>query len=938
MVAVVRKRVRVTGVVQGVGFRPFVWRRATRLGLIGWVENDDAGVTAEVQGAAPAVAGFLEGLSSAAPPLARVTGIESTEVPPHADGPGSQFVILESVVGTAPRCAVVPSDVAPCAACLVEMADPGNRRHRYPFINCTDCGPRFTIIEGLPYDRATTTTMRSFTMCPACTAEYSDPSSRRFHAQPTACQTCGPAIWFARSADGAIPTDRVAARCLGEGALEAAQALLRHGGILAFKGVGGFHLACDAANPAAVRLLRDRKRRPSKPLAIMVANIAAAREIATIDEQERRLLESHQRPIVLVRTRDDTRDRAVDVAAAVAPGNDFLGVMLPSSPLHHLLCAGMPPLVMTSGNLAEESIAIDNADAVLRLTPLADGFLMHDREIHVPCDDSVVRCVAGLPLPIRRSRGHTPLPIRLARSGPTILAVGGELKAALCLARDDQAIMSQHIGDMGTLETLHTLDRAATHLIRLFDLVPAAVVADLHPGYVSTGWARDFARGRGIPLVQVQHHEAHVAALLAEHGLDIGAVSGFIGVCFDGTGYGRNGTIQGGEFFTLGGDGLCRVAHLHPFPLPGGDAAIRHPWRVALALLREAGIPWDPRLPCVQAAATADRDVLARQLERSINCVTSTSMGRLFDAVASLAGVRHSIDYEAEAALNLEALAAAASRGNRYAFALTTAPNGAIVADWRPLIAAVVGDIRAGAPPGTVAAGFHDAVVRMIVDVCLRLRDPGDGTRVGLTGGVFQNRVLVERSLDALHAVGYESLTHHAVPPNDGGLALGQAVLGRLALVSRPSSSSKSRACDRMTDPALDAAYRATTYSVEMPDGTWLSLRCGKPSEPLDRYLAAAGADHWAFITACNPQSTRLGESENVERMARFVDFVRHRGLRTLVAAGRSDACDWPPEPSLLVLGIEESEAIELGRMFDQHAIVVGSRGGPPRLVWVSTA
>lgn len=782
---VVRRRVAISGIVQGVGFRPFVWRRATRLGLSGWVGNDTVGVTAEVQGTTAAVAGFLEGLASAAPPLARVTGIESLDLPPHADEAGGRFVILESAGGAASRGALVPPDVAPCKACLAELADPGNRRHRYPFINCTDCGPRFTIIEALPYDRDATT-MRSFTMCGACAAEYSNPLSRRFHAQPNACPACGPAVWFARTAPGAIPLDRVAARCLGEAAIEAARTLLTRGGILAIKGVGGFQLACDATNVAAVALLRDRKRRLRKPFAVMVADLAAAREIAAVDEQERRLLEGRERPIVLLKPRPDAAGPAAGLATAVAPGNDFLGLMLPSSPLHHLLCGGLPPLVITSGNLAEEPIAIDEADAALRLAPLADGFLMHDRKIFVPCDDSVVRCVAGQPLPIRRARGYAPLPIRLARGGPAVLAVGGELKASLCLAYDDQAIMSQHIGDMGTLETFQTFERAAVQLMRLFNVAPAAVVADLHPGYLSTSWARDFAAARGIPLVQVQHHEAHVAALLAEHGRDAGHVSGFIGICFDGTGYGRDGTIQGGEFFVADRSGLVRMAHLRPFPLSGGDAAIRHPWRVALTLLREAGSAWDPRLPCVQAATAADRDVLARQLERSINCITSTSMGRLFDAVASLAGVRHSIDYEAEAALNLEALTAAAPRENRPAFALTPGADGAVVADWRPLITDLVDDIKAGASPTATAAGFHEAVVRMIVGVCVRLRDGGAGTTVGLTGGVFQNRLLVERSLDALHTAGFEVLTHHAVPPNDGGLALGQAVLGRLALPPRP--------------------------------------------------------------------------------------------------------------------------------------------------------
>ena len=802
MSAIVRKRVRITGVVQGVGFRPFVWRRATRLGLTGWVENDPAGVTTELQGSAAAVAAFLEGFASAAPPRARVMSIESLDVPPRADDTGRRFAILESVVGVGRHSVVIPPDIAPCSACLAEMADLHDRRHLYPFVNCTDCGPRFTIIEALPYDRRATT-MRAFAMCDACAAEYREPSSRRFHAQPNACPVCGPTVWFAEATAAAIPTARSAARCLGPDAVAAARAMLRRGGIVAIKGVGGFQLACEATNAAAVQRLRDRKQRLRKPFAVMVADLAAARELAHIDEQERRLLEGGDRPIVLLRPRADARGPALGVSATVAPGNDFLGLMLPSSPLHHLLCRGMPPFVMTSGNLAEEPLATDNAEALSRLAPLADGFLLHDRDIHVPCDDSVMRCVAGVPLSIRRSRGHAPLPLRLSSSGPAVLAVGGELKAAICLARDDQAVMSQHIGDVGNLETLEALDRAAAHLMRLFDVAPAAVVADLHPGYLSTGWARDFAAARGLPLVQVQHHEAHVGALLAEHGLDIGSIPAFIGVCFDGTGYGSDGTIQGGEFFVASGGGLRRAAHLMPFSLPGGDAAIRHPWRVALALLREAGIPWSERLPPVGHASAADRDLLARQLDRTLNCVATTSMGRLFDAVASLVGVCHSIDYEAEAALNLEALAATAagaSGSGRRAFALTAVATVVtaepIVADWRPLVEAIVADISAGESPAVIAAAFHDAVVRMVVDVCSRLREGGGGSLVGLTGGVFQNRLLVEWSFEALHAVGFEVLTHHAVPPNDGGLALGQAVLGRLAIES-PSAPPASVKADR---------------------------------------------------------------------------------------------------------------------------------------------
>ena len=774
MSTLVRQRLCITGVVQGVGFRPFLWRRATRLGLTGWVENGPGGVTAETEGPESAVAAFVDGLAAAAPPLARIEHI-AVKCVPCATPPATGFVILESARATAAWSSVVPPDVAACPACLAEMADPGDRRFAHAFISCTDCGPRFTIIESLPYDRQATT-MRSFPPCPECAAEYRDPASRRFHAQTIACPACGPAIWFAPTGDRPVPVRRDEATILGGAAIEAARGLLRHGGIVAVKGVGGFHLACDATSSAAVQRLRARKQRPRKPFAVMVGDVPAARRIATVGEQERRLLEGAERPIVLLAL--DAR-KASAVADEVAPGNGFLGVMLPSSPLHELLCAGMPPLVMTSGNLAEEPIATGNHEAVSRLGPLVDGFLLHDRDIRVACDDSVIRCVAGLPLPIRRSRGHCPLPIRLPSSGPPVLAVGGELKAAICVAKGTDAVMSQHVGDVGSLETLAALDRTAAHLLALLGVAPAGVVADLHPGYLSTRWAREFASARGLPLLQVQHHEAHVASLLAEHGLDLAAAEGTIGVCFDGTGYGRDGTIQGGEFLVVRDGRLDRAGHLLPFPLPGGDAAIRHPWRTALAVLKTAGIQWRPDLPCVAAGTAHELALLARQLSRGVACTTTTSMGRLFDAVASILGVRHSIDYEAEAALNLEALAATCLPAECVPGAAIATSSGSLTVDWRPLIAAMVAQVTEGTSRESAASLFHDGVAKLVVDACVALRNRGASGRVGLTGGVFQNGLLVERSLTALHAAGFDALVHHAVPPNDGGLALGQAVLGR---------------------------------------------------------------------------------------------------------------------------------------------------------------
>ena len=774
----IRRRLLITGVVQGVGFRPFVWRQAMRLGLSGFVENMAAGVVTEVQGPSDAVTEFTANLTAEAPPLAVIERVTVTDLPPRSNEPACWFRILESAAGDGPR-TLVPADIATCDACLAELRDAADRRHAHAFITCTDCGPRFTIIERLPYDRMATS-MRGFAMCPHCAAEYGDPGDRRFHAEPIACPACGPVVWFALSAEG-VPCERPAHAVDSGVAIAAARHLLAAGGIVAIKSLGGFHLACDATNAAAVALLRARKRRPTKPLAVMATDLEAARQVAVIDDQDARLLTGPERPIALVRKRAAGTAEAAGLTEAIAPGNDFLGLMLPAAPLEHLLLAGLPPLVMTSGNLAEEPIAIDNADAVHRLATIADGFLLHDRDILVPCDDSVVRCVAGAALPIRRSRGHVPLPVRLAADGPTILAVGGELKAALCLAVGDRAIMGQHIGDMGNLETLAAIERAAEHLLQLFAATPAAIAADLHPGYLSAEWARRFAAARGIPLVPVQHHEAHVAALMAEHfGAATPAGEPCLVACFDGTGYWPDGSIAGGEFFVVGRGDTRRTAHLAPFPLPGGDAAIRHPWRMALAVLHAAGLPWDDRLAGVREASDSERRLLRQQLDRGLACTPTTSMGRLFDAVAAIVGGPATVTFEAEAALWLESQAARCPHepADRYQFQLSfgghTSP---LAADWRPVVESIVGDVIGGVPTPEIAAGFHRAVARLIDDVRQRLTP--HAAAVGLTGGVFQNALLVERSLVRLRAAGRDVLLHHIVPPNDGGLALGQALLAR---------------------------------------------------------------------------------------------------------------------------------------------------------------
>jgi hydrogenase maturation protein HypF len=762
----IRRRVTISGVVQGVGFRPYLWRRAEHFGLAGWVRNETGTVVVEVQGEAGAVAGFFAGLAAAAPPLAVVDRVRVREIPVAAAP--STFRILASE-GGAGESVGVPADVATCAACLAEVSSPGNRRHRYPFTNCTDCGPRFTIIDGLPYDRSATT-MRAFAMCPACAAEYEDPADRRFHAQPNACPACGPTIWWTTTGDrGGCATERPQDGCLGDAALDAVRRSLASGGIVAIKGIGGFHLACDATDEAAVGALRARKQRPTKPLAVMVADAEQARRIARVDEGSERLLAGLDRPIVILDKLPASR-----LAIAVAPGCDVVGVMLPYAPLHHLLCAGMPPLVMTSGNVADEPIAYDNRDAVSRLAGIADGFLMHDRPIVAPCDDSVVRCVDGLRVPIRRSRGHAPLPIALPCDGPPVLAVGGELKAAPCVARGMRAWMAQHVGDVTQPESLAALAAAAGRLLGLCHGEPAAVVADLHPGYLSSAWARDLAAARGLPLVPVQHHEAHAASLLAEHGGRARAIV----ACFDGTGYGRDGTAWGGEFFVVEGPALRRAAHLEPFALPGGDACARHPWRTALSLLRAASCGWDDRLPPARAARGPRGRVLLRQLERRLQCPVSSSMGRLFDAVGALVGAAQSVDYEAEAAVRLEALAAAAG-GTPPRYEFTLGDGAPIRVGWAELVRDVARDAAAGRPPRDIAAGFHEAVARMIVAVCARLADAANAHVVGLTGGVFQNAILLKRTSTLLRDAGFEVLVHRQVPCNDGGLALGQAVLAR---------------------------------------------------------------------------------------------------------------------------------------------------------------
>lgn len=792
-----RRRLQICGLVQGVGFRPFLWRLARRHGLTGWVANEAAGVTVEIAGEPTAIEAFLSDVRAESPPLSRVDRI--TEQPIRNQGePSDGLFVIRPSEATVASSVELPPDIAPCAACLAEMRDPANRRFGYPFTNCTSCGPRFTIITGLPYDRPRTT-MARFPLCADCLREYTDPADRRFHAQPIACPACGPVVWFTAATDSAgLAATRPSGGLLGEDALRTGRRLLREGRILAIKGVGGFQLLCDATNTEAVARLRRRKQRPRKPLAVMVQNRAAAAGLAVLTDQAARLLDGPARPIVLLPT---AATPTIRLATAVAPGAHFLGIMLPSSPLHERLLEDdlelhaalpMPPLVVTSGNLADEPLIHDNAVAVARLASIADGFLMHDRPVQMACDDSVVRCVAGMPLPIRFARGLAPQTVRLADEGPCVLAVGGELKATLCLAHGRQAVVSQHLGDVASPESLDLLTAATRQLLALTGMSPAKVVADLHPGYLSTEWAREFAARARLPLLQVQHHEAHAAALMAEHGLSLAAPTPTLVACFDGTGYGRDGTLQGSEFLLVHEGRLERAAHLAGFPLPGGEAAIRQPWRIAAGLLATLGFDPATAWPAAQRPVSeGDMRAVARQAIRGIACPTTTSMGRLFDAAASLTGLCHKVSFEAEAAMQLEAAAAkvdaCTQRSRIQAFTLPQATQGLpLVVAWEPLIRQLCVEVASGRSAARSSLDFHSAVARLIVDVALQIREriarthPATSLRqVGLTGGVFQNQLLCEQTLTRLAAHGFEPLLPTRFPANDGGLALGQALLGR---------------------------------------------------------------------------------------------------------------------------------------------------------------
>ncbi len=781
-----RLRLEIRGAVQGVGFRPFVYRLATELGLAGWVINDTQGVFIEVEGVQPALARFLERLPAEKPPRALIHTLDASWL----DAIGYTGFAIRHSDERGIKTALVLPDVATCADCLAELFDPADRRHRYPFTNCTNCGPRFSIIEALPYDRPNTT-MRRFAMCPACRAEYENPLDRRFHAQPNACPSCGPrlALWT-------VTGEAIAE---GDDALRGAADALRAGRIVAVKGLGGFHLMVDARHTETIARLRERKPRRDKPFAIMARDLGQARALCEIPPQAEALLTSPEAPIVLLRRRPEA-----PLAANVAPGNPNLGVMLAYTPLHHLLLREIDfPVVATSGNLTDEPICTDEREALQRLGHVADLFLVHDRPIARHVDDSVAWVVQGEARLLRRARGYAPLPILLPRPLPTILAVGAHLKNTVALSVGRQVFISQHIGDLETPEAMGAFERVIADFLRLYEAEPVAIAHDLHPDYLSTRWATSYSpsppaplppageggrlkpspqRGEGrvrgnatLSLIPVQHHHAHLAACLAENG----ATGPALGVIWDGTGYGTDGTVWGGEFLLGDAASFTRVAHLRPFRLPGGEAAIKEPRRAALALLwelyGEAALEQEDLAP-MQSFRPTERRLLTQMLKKGINSPVTTSAGRLFDGIAALLGLHQEVTFEGQAAMALE-FAADETEGGAYPFAIGTNTS-PLILDWQPLVEAVLADLRRGVSSAIMAARFHNALVEAALVVAQEIGE----RRIALSGGCFQNRLLTERLTQRLRDHGLEVLLHRQVPPNDGGISLGQVAVAAARL------------------------------------------------------------------------------------------------------------------------------------------------------------
>lgn len=753
-------KVHITGVVQGVGFRPFVYNLATTLNLKGWVKNTSAGVDIEADGDQDALDSFLQKLRDDAPPLSRIDDFTASF------GPGNGFTQFDIIHSESVDGAFQPisPDVAICDDCLRELFDPTDRRYRYPFINCTNCGPRFTIIQDIPYDRPFTT-MAGFKLCPDCEREYKDPTNRRFHAQPVACPVCGPKVWLE------VQNDECG--MMNDEAIVETQRLLAEGKIVAIKGLGGFHLACDATNAKAVTELRTRKLRVDKPFALMMPSLENIEQNCFVSDEERKLLTSPARPIVLLKKKPEST-----IVEEVSPKQDWLGVMLPYTPLHYLLFTHslFTALVMTSGNLSEEPIATGNDEARERLSKLADVFLMHDRDIHIRCDDSVVRTFERSNVetlkhsniyPIRRSRGYSPFPVKLPFDVPQILATGSELKNTFCLTNGNYAFLSHHIGDMENYETLKSFEQGVEHFERLFRVKPVAIAHDMHPNYLATRYALERAERENLPTSAVQHHHAHVVACMAEHRL----TESVIGVSFDGTGYGDDGAIWGGEFLVADAKSYQRAAQLEYFPLPGGDAAIKKPARTALALLWSLGLDWDDGLESVREFCAEDQVTLRVQLEKKINTPMTSSMGRLFDAVSALAGVRQKVNYEGQAAIEFEAMADSAEAG-QYVFGVEAGQVRV-----RSVVEALIKDVMAGIPTSKISARFHNGLAEAVRETVQKISRDTSLRSVVLSGGVWQNMTLLQKTISLLRKDGFEIYIHREVPTNDGGLSLGQAYI-----------------------------------------------------------------------------------------------------------------------------------------------------------------
>jgi len=767
-----RVLVKVRGIVQGVGFRPFIYQLARRCGLNGWVRNQSDGVEIEVAGPAEAIGYFIDSISSQPPPLARIVQVETTELP-YQDL--EEFRIIGSRAVES-RSTLISPDVCTCGDCLRELLDPQDRRFRYPFINCTNCGPRYTIIKDIPYDRDKTT-MAEFKMCPECRLEYENPLDRRFHAQPNACPKCGPQVWLEDAQQNVV--------ALRDEALIKAVELLDSGAIVSIKGLGGFHLAVKAADQTAVSRLRSRKIREEKPFAVMCAELEEIRRYCYLNREEENLLKSPARPIVLLERRLD--HTGPPIAQSVAPNNRRLGVFLPYTPLHFLLFenASYRLLVMTSGNQSDEPIVMENADARLRLNGIADYFLFHNREIYMRCDDSVTRILEGAPSPMRRARGYAPLPVFLHRSVPSVLGTGAELKNTVCLTRGREAFLSQHIGDLENLETLRSFEHSVSHLERILEIEPRLIVYDLHPDYLNTQWA---LKRHDLPRLAVQHHHAHIAAVMAERGIE-GPV---IGLALDGTGYGTDGTIWGGEILRVDNTGFERLGHFRQVPMPGGAKAIKEPWRMALSYLwslnpdnaesRYAEL-LGSRAGRAHAAGGANRDVkiILQMLSRRLNCPLTSSCGRIFDAAAALCAMRLSVNYEGQAAIELEQ---AIEPDDGYYEGRLETHGDAIVIDQFPIMEALIEDVRHRVALGSIAARFHNGLIRILRAAAAAAAESTGINRVALSGGVFQNAYLSERLERDLSAAGLEVYAHVEVPANDACISLGQAWIGAQMLLA----------------------------------------------------------------------------------------------------------------------------------------------------------